>query len=603
MARFALGRFRPCARHASHGMGPSIMSLLAAWDTRMHNCAMKSFLLALCCAASVSAQRIRDLATTENGSVVYFASTLRIRGSDEGFTSKIFKIDTKASSAVVLVKEIKFADRSYTSLQQPLVSNDESVLAYTGSGQCSSGPCGVNPILTTNPYLGAVVFSNKSLGGDGIAVLSRNGRYAAFISQFEGHVIVHDLLTGVVSMSREVLTAALRKMSVSSNGNVFVGGGSIRIFDGNQVRSFPTPAFNIVADDKGQTVVYDTAGLASNSRIAVLDRESGVSTTLIEAVEGAGAPSLSSDGGTLLFLSRANFAGKNAQGRRVVFLVKTDGSNLRQITSADDEITDAVLSGDGAIVYAATDRNRLLRLRTADGAQQELIPTTPALTRNAFDVAPGGLVILNAEALDTAVGVKINGSDAPLISATPNEIVAQVPLGTPTQPFLLLNYLPSDYGPLPVTLSVTTTPSALESPLDGLSAGLYVVAGVGTFLSLDSNGNLVGTSRCPCPVTVAHQDFQSLVTSNTPAHAGEIIHIYMTGLGAVQVPVPDGAPGFPNPLKDPLTCIVAGKATDVLYAGLAPGLVGVYQVDMRIPESITPGVATSSCTGGSIPIG
>jgi uncharacterized protein (TIGR03437 family) len=44
---------------------------------------------------------------------------------------------------------------------------------------------------------------------------------------------------------------------------------------------------------------------------------------------------------------------------------------------------------------------------------------------------------------------------------------------------------------------------------------------------------------------------------------------------------------LPEPL-DPVTVTVAGKQAEILYAGAAPGLAGVMQINIRLPRGIDP---------------
>jgi uncharacterized protein (TIGR03437 family) len=86
------------------------------------------------------------------------------------------------------------------------------------------------------------------------------------------------------------------------------------------------------------------------------------------------------------------------------------------------------------------------------------------------------------------------------------------------------------------------------------------------------------------------------VTPENRARSGEIIHLYMTGLGPVDPPVETEAPSPSNPparLRLPLSCRFAGddrfmteQAADILFAGLAPGFAGYYQVTIRIPDDL-----------------
>ena len=112
----------------------------------------------------------------------------------------------------------------------------------------------------------------------------------------------------------------------------------------------------------------------------------------------------------------------------------------------------------------------------------------------------------------------------------------------------------------------------------------------------------------------AHEDFSGLVTPKNRARPGEIIHLYMTGLGSVEPAVETGAPAPADPparVRTPLTCSFRGlegppREAQVLFAGLAPGYAGYYQVTLRIPEDvpIVYGNAVITCGATSyIPIG
>ena len=102
----------------------------------------------------------------------------------------------------------------------------------------------------------------------------------------------------------------------------------------------------------------------------------------------------------------------------------------------------------------------------------------------------------------------------------------------------------------------------------------------------------------------------SLVCEQNPAHAGEVLIGYLTGLPGTQPTVPSGeaAPLSPlvvvpqyniETLVDQYAILLNGKvisnscsvvnapcqASNVLFLGLTPGLVGVYQVNFVVPSS------------------
>lgn len=99
-------------------------------------------------------------------------------------------------------------------------------------------------------------------------------------------------------------------------------------------------------------------------------------------------------------------------------------------------------------------------------------------------------------------------------------------------------------------------------------------------------------------IFVGAEDWSGPVTDNNPAKAGEIVHFYGAGFGPVHSHPPDGYPAPVSPLlptTSPVQCTAyeVGPATPgtrssvempVLFAGLAPGLVGYYQIDAMLPS-------------------
>jgi uncharacterized protein (TIGR03437 family) len=76
-----------------------------------------------------------------------------------------------------------------------------------------------------------------------------------------------------------------------------------------------------------------------------------------------------------------------------------------------------------------------------------------------------------------------------------------------------------------------------------------------------------------------------------PAHAGDVVIIYCTGLGAVMPSIGDGEPTPPAhyPVQNPVTVTIGGQNADVLFAGLTPGFNGLYQINATVPSGITAG--------------
>ena len=78
-----------------------------------------------------------------------------------------------------------------------------------------------------------------------------------------------------------------------------------------------------------------------------------------------------------------------------------------------------------------------------------------------------------------------------------------------------------------------------------------------------------------------------------PVERGGYVSIFCTGLGATDPAVPSGqgAPssGPPALVKLPVSVTIGAQSAPVSFAGLAPGLAGVYQVNALVPAGVTPG--------------
>jgi uncharacterized protein (TIGR03437 family) len=79
-----------------------------------------------------------------------------------------------------------------------------------------------------------------------------------------------------------------------------------------------------------------------------------------------------------------------------------------------------------------------------------------------------------------------------------------------------------------------------------------------------------------------------------PAKIGEFISIYCTGLGDVTNRPGLGSQSPSNPLARTLlmpTVTIGGVTATVAFSGLAPGYVGLYQVNVQVPDTAPTGPA------------
>ena len=158
------------------------------------------------------------------------------------------------------------------------------------------------------------------------------------------------------------------------------------------------------------------------------------------------------------------------------------------------------------------------------------------------------------------VSVTVNGTPAPVYSVMSTQISAIVPFAVTGSAATI------------VVIVNGTKSNAVTVPLAPTSPGIF---------SFPANG--IGSAAA------LHSDY-SLVSATNPAKQGEIISMYLTGLGATNPKVQDGAAA---PGSAPLAVITGGIAiyvggvqvppNQIYYAGLAPTLAGLYQVNFKIP--------------------
>ncbi|MBI4875650.1 MAG: hypothetical protein HY822_13535, partial [Acidobacteria bacterium] len=169
-----------------------------------------------------------------------------------------------------------------------------------------------------------------------------------------------------------------------------------------------------------------------------------------------------------------------------------------------------------------------------------------------------------------AVSVEVLDGDrvltAPLFFVSPNQINAQLPfgLGSPTVRVRVRNAAGTSNE---IALSPQSrNPRLFTQSMDGRGEALLL-----------------------------HADY-TLVRSGSPAHPGEVLILYLTGLGNVSPAIEegqaagDGSSGRPlNRVEDSVEVLVAGLRAEPLFVGLAPNFAGLYQVNFRVPSEVPSG--------------
>lgn len=163
------------------------------------------------------------------------------------------------------------------------------------------------------------------------------------------------------------------------------------------------------------------------------------------------------------------------------------------------------------------------------------------------------------------VQVLVNGQPAPVYLVSGNQISALIPYAVAGAAFATFQVVVNDAKSNEVTVYV-----------DNTAPGIYTV-----------NQNGMG------PAAILHANGASVSSSN-PAKPKETVIMFMNGLGPVTPQVDDGVGAPSDPVSSSVearnVAVILDDGTNfqfaqVLFAGLAPGFAGLYQVNFTLPAS------------------
>jgi uncharacterized protein (TIGR03437 family) len=184
----------------------------------------------------------------------------------------------------------------------------------------------------------------------------------------------------------------------------------------------------------------------------------------------------------------------------------------------------------------------------------------------------------NAFPVPTTLGdvqVFVNGVAAPLLFVSSTQIEFQIPMATPTG------------GLVPVQVVQASTGQIYTSNLFNI-----VAAAPGLFEANATTGALAAINATDNTVNSA----------SNPVKAGDYISLFGTGQGFIAGAPPDGtAPTGPVATAQLPQVYLGGQTYispgDIEYSGLAPGYIGLWQINAQVPSN-----AASSTGSGTGPI-
>jgi len=194
-------------------------------------------------------------------------------------------------------------------------------------------------------------------------------------------------------------------------------------------------------------------------------------------------------------------------------------------------------------------------------------------------VAPGAIISIFGTELSSGTGT---ASGLPLPTSLGG---AQALTGTTAVPLFYVSaaqmnaQVPFEISPGSTTLTVQYSGPA--GPIASNTIDLTIVAAAPGIFTVSRDGRGPG---------VFIRSDSVLVDSFHPAARNSVLTFYATGLGAVTPAVASGtaALGSPSLSRTVATPIIniGGFDAELLFSGLAPGFVGLYQINIRVPAAV-----------------
>jgi uncharacterized protein (TIGR03437 family) len=554
------------------------------------------------------AGQFSGLAATDDGAHLYFTSQMLLRGVTAQSDFPEARLYHFGPGGVTL-----FAERGRLApdgsgstndgVRTPTVSGDGTLVAFTFNDVCLTTPDCVSPVSE------AELRGSQTLDlGPGRVQLSRNGKWALVANEiypdnYNPPFVIQTYTTTLIDLTSgqrtlvssapvpgSLATESLR--TLASDGSVLISTGfrsdladpaglGFAIWKQGKVTPLllPPGISPIALTDDAGAIVYAGSSPENGGvfQVAVFQLAAAKSTVVFQGKDPRELP---------FFMSAAN------TGRRILYRVAADSANGAAFvwdasTGASTPLsldpgelaTDGTLTGAGDYAFVATTHFRIVKFPLASATSTTLFPPPPYCD-DPGALGGGSLVRLHCSFTASMAGLKdhvlYDRQPMPLLAAEASGIAVQIP------------WQWDNFVPPTLTIDIPG-----DSPFQS-SQPLSVSDGAPAIVPVDAGQTaLFG-------IKIVKGDWSGLVTA--PPAPGDVVHIYMTGLGWPQSPETTGVRAsltVPNPLQWELSCrfLPQAQSAQTLFAGIAPGMLGVYQTTFRIPaDSVNAPITGLTCT-------
>ena len=481
---------------------------------------------------------------TPMGMAITFDQRYLLVGCDNSHYLSVFDLETLQPT-----DPVRMFNGDYV---QSVAASSKAILAVTRNASGGDPTIHRIDLLTrTSSRLPSLGIYNNKVALNSVATASPNGS-SILIASSDGNVLLYDANTDSFTVSRKDF-AALSGSYAASNFSQYVVGTNLL-----NASLVPTSQFE--------------SGTGNASGFAFVDQFAFRTTA---PTTGQGVPSTAAG-----IIQRLDLGNSNANVSRATRMVEapllTSGSSVFTRTLAPlynrNSIVNLTVSGFTVLPWnydAAVAPPKIQQIVNA----ADLSPK----------IAPGGLISVFGDQLSpvnlatsevplpTALAdscLTVNGLPVPILFVSPNQINAQMP-------FEMLGN---------VTM-ILRTPGGVSDNFN-----LSILPGAPSVF----RANLPGLdSAVP---TIVRDRNSELVTGSNPVHRGDVLVIYSTGLGQTTPAAQTGMPSPSNPLASALNIpqvTLGGMNLPLIYAGLSPGEIGVYQINVKVPNNAPTGASVA----------
>ena len=390
-----------------------------------------------------------------------------------------------------------------------------------------------------------------------------------FSFTFNAPIVGAPILTGLGSITPVVAGAS---MSFSISGSICLPPGGVLTFSGTRLD------LSALGDGQNATVLFAST---PSSAIHLPANIATVATTNTALCTLPPTVSLTVEPASIMRGQNATltWGSQNATSLDLQPGIGVVGPQGTQTVSPSDTTTYTLTAqGPGGSAQASA-------TLTVNASAQAPVFSAAGITNGASFVAgisPGSISTIFGTHLSNVTGI-VQASDIPLppqlagVTVTVNGIAAPL--------FAVANVNGQEQINFQVPWEVAAQPSAtIVVNNDGLLSSPVTVSLLPAFPGIFTTDGTTGA--------ILHGIGSALVTSTSPASPGEVVVLFATGLGAVTITPATGTAPPANPLSSTTifpTVTVGGAQATVQFSGLAPGFVGLNQVNVLLPSTLPSG--------------